>query len=75
MDGKFKNNVGLQKAMALDTLGNAYLHLRDQATQVDGKTLIEEYTALLDAARILRTSFRLTKHSMEIHDFTIPRES
>ena len=49
-------NRGKRTTKALNTLGNAYLHLRDlSVAEWDNK---DEYFALLDAGDILRSASR-----------------
>jgi len=61
-------NLGMSKAMALDTLGNAYLHLRETYATTPWSTT--EGNALLAAAEILRTAFSQVKQEFRMYDFT-----
>ena len=61
-------NKGMSKAMALDTLGNAYLALRENFSTTSWDT--DEGGALMDAGQILRTAFNDMKRDFTILDFT-----
>ena len=65
-------NLGMSKAMALDTLGNAYLYLREtySTTRLSGV----EGQALMDAAWVLGDAFKSAKSEFNLSDFTITHE-
>lgn len=68
-----RNNKGLQTVLALDTLGNAYLYLREAYSTTTWKTA--EGQALLDTADILHQAFKRVKHDFNLLDFTIAHKS
>lgn len=61
-------NLGMSKAMALDTLGNAYLYLREAYSDATWQS--EQGTACLDAAIIIDNCFSMVKAQFELIDFT-----
>lgn len=63
------NNLGLAKSMALDTLGNAYMYLRNEYATTTWKTA--EGQALLDAADVLHAAFNAAKDDFHLLDFTL----
>ncbi len=67
MSTRFGSNLGLKKAMALDSLGNAYLHLRENSKGVDFNS--PEWPSLIDAGRILRDAFRQVQGNFSIMNF------
>lgn len=68
MSTVYGSNAGLQKAMGLDTLGNAYLYLRQQFANTSWAS--DEGLALMDAAQILRDAFTAVKTDFALIDFT-----
>ena len=68
MSTAYGNNTGLRKAMALDTLGNAYLYLRNAYSTTTWNT--PEGLALLETARIIRGAFVEVRDDFTIFDFT-----
>ena len=65
-------NLGMSKAMALDTLGNAYLYLRETYSTTAWNTV--EGRGLLLAADVLHESFNQLKGELNLLDFTITHE-
>ena len=62
------SNHGQHKAMALDTLGNAYMYLRSTyGTLTFGAP---EGRACLDAAELIDNCFSMVKAQFELIDFT-----
>jgi len=62
------SNVGQHKAMALDTLGNAYMYLRNEYTTTRWSTV--EGLSLLSAADVLHAAFKSVKADFSLIDFT-----
>jgi hypothetical protein len=62
------SNLGMSKAMALDTLGNAYMYLRDRFS-CEPCTRAEN-EGLLAAADVLQAAFKSAKSEFNLPDFT-----
>ena len=62
------SNKGQHTAMALDTLGNAYMYLRNEYATTRWSTV--EGQALLAAADVLQAAFKSAKSEFNLLDFT-----
>lgn len=73
----FDNNVGLQKCMAMHTLGNAWKHVRKEMALTPSVTLEDAFTwlALADAAIYLESALEQTASHLVMDDFNIPYRS
>jgi hypothetical protein len=60
-------NLGMEKAMALDTLGNAYLYLREVYSTTPWNTA--EGKALLASADILQDAFSALQSDFTMYNF------
>ena len=63
------SNLGMSKAMALDTLGNAHMYLREQYSNTPWTGTTGQ--AMLDAAYTLGKAFNDLKADLSLIDFTL----